>query len=287
MTPPPSGSTPSGHPLAGVLGQPVAHSRSPRLHRHWMARHGLPGDYVAVEVAPDALEAVLRALPLMGFRGVNVTVPHKVAALAAADEASPRARRIGAANMLTFAGGRILADNTDGEGFLRALRQGAPGWEPGAGPATLLGAGGAARAVLDALLEAGVPEVVLTNRTRAAAEALAEAAAAEWGPRLRVLDWVAAGNAVEEGALVVNATALGMTGKPAFRVPLDGLRPGQTVVDLVYAPLETRLLAEARAAGAVAVDGLGMLLHQAAPAFEAWWGIRPEVDDDLRRAVTG
>lgn len=275
----------TSHPLAGVLGQPIAHSRSPRLHRHWMARHGLPGDYVAIEVAPADLEAVLRMLPRMGFVGVNVTVPHKVAALALADEVTARARRIGAANTLIFRDGRIHADNTDGEGFLCALRQGAPDWDPAAGPATVLGAGGAARAVLDALLEAGVPEVILTNRTREAAETLAAAAQAEWGPRIRVLDWVGAGNAVEEGVLVVNATSLGMMGKPAFRVPLDGLHPGQVVVDLVYAPLETRLLAEARAAGAVAVDGLGMLLHQAVPAFEAWWGIRPAVDEDLRRAV--
>ncbi len=273
----------SSFPLAGVVGRPVGHSRSPRLHRHWLSRHGLAGDYVALEVAEGDLAEVLRALPKAGFRGVNVTVPHKLAALELADEATDRARRTGAANLLVFEDGRILADNTDGEGFLASLRQGAPGWEPEAGPATVLGAGGAARAVIVALLEAGVPGIVLTNRTRATADALQ----AEFGDRLRVVDWIAAGNAIEEGRLVVNTTALGMTGKPELRVPLDGLRRGQVVTDLVYAPLETRLLREARAAGAVAVDGLGMLLHQAVPAFERWFGVRPTVDEELRRAVLG
>jgi shikimate dehydrogenase len=270
-------------PLAGVVGQPIGHSRSPRLHRHWLARHGIRGDYVAMEVAEEDLGEVLRVLPRAGFRGVNVTVPHKLTALALADEATERARRIGAANLLVFESGRILADNSDGEGFLASVRQGAPEWDPGAGPATVLGAGGAARAVIVALLDAGTPEVILTNRTGATAEALAQ----EFGKRLRVVNWLAAGNAVEEGALVVNTTSLGMTGKPELRVPLDGLREGQVVTDLVYAPLETRLLREARAAGAVAVDGLGMLLHQAVPAFERWFGARPEVDAELRAAVLG
>ncbi len=270
-------------PLAGVVGRPIAHSRSPRLHRHWLARHGIVGDYVAMDIAENDLREVLRVLPRAGFRGVNVTIPHKVAALELADELSDRARRIGAANLLVFEEERILADNTDGEGFVNSLRQGAPGWRPAAGPATVLGAGGAARAVIVALLEAGVPEVILANRTRATADALQ----AEFGERVRVVEWIAAGNAVEEGALVVNTTSLGMTGKPEMRIPLDGLRPGQVVTDLVYSPLETRLLREARAAGATAVDGLGMLLHQAVPAFERWFGTRPEVDDALRAAVLG
>lgn len=274
----------SAFPLAGVIGQPVGHSRSPRLHRHWLARHGVKGDYVAMEIAEEDLEEVLRVLPRAGFRGVNVTIPHKVTAVEIADEASDRAQRIGAANLLVFEGGRILADNTDGEGFLGSIRQGAPGWDPAAGPATVLGAGGAARAVVVTLLEAGVPGIVLANRTRATAEGLQEELEDD---RLRVVDWVQAGNAIEEGALVVNTTSLGMAGQPELRVPLDGLRPGQVVADLVYAPLETRLLREARTAGAVAVDGLGMLLHQAVPAFERWFGVRPEVDEALRAAVLG
>jgi len=267
--------------LAGVVGRPIAHSRSPRLHRHWIARHGITGDYVALEVAERDLGEVLRVLPRAGFRGVNVTIPHKLAALELADEATDRARRVGAANLLVLEDGRILADNTDGEGFMGSLRQGAPGWDPVTGPATVLGAGGAARAVIVALLDAGVPEVILTNRTPEKAEALRE----EFGGRIRVVEWVQAGNAVEEGTLVVNTTSLGMVGKPELRVPLDGLRPEQVVTDLVYAPLETRLLREARAAGATVVDGLGMLLHQAVPAFERWFGVKPEVDEALRAAV--
>jgi shikimate dehydrogenase len=273
----------SAFPLAGVIGRPIAHSRSPRLHRHWLHRHGILGDYMAMDVAEGDLGEVLRVLPRAGFRGVNVTVPHKVAALGLADEASERAQRIGAANLLVFEEGRILADNTDGEGFLNALRQGVPDWRSDGGPATVLGAGGAARAVIVALLDAGVPEVILTNRTRATAEALH----AEFGDRLRLADWTAAGHSIEDSALVVNTTSLGMTGKPELLVPLDGLRRGQVVMDLVYAPLETRLLREARAAGATAVDGLGMLLHQAVPAFERWFGVRPAVDEALRAAVLG
>ena len=270
-----------GFPLAGVVGRPIAHSRSARLHRHWLARHGIAGDYVAMEIGEGDLEQVLRILPRAGFRGVNVTIPHKMAALSLADEATDRARRIGAANLLVFEGNRILADNTDGEGFLNSVRQGAPGWNPARGAATVLGAGGAARAVIVALLDAGAPEILLTNRTRATAEGLRE----EFGDRIRVFDWVKAGNAVEEGAIVVNTTSLGMVGNPELRVPLDGLRPGQVVTDLVYSPLETRLLQQARKAGAQGVDGLGMLLHQAAPAFERWFGVRPQVDDALRAAV--
>jgi shikimate dehydrogenase len=269
--------------LSGVLGWPVAQSRSPRLHRHWFARHGLDADYVAIPVEEADFDEVVGALGKAGFAGVNVTVPHKLAALAIADRATPRAQAIGAANVLTFADGRIEADNTDGEGFLASLRAGAPDWDAAAGPAAVLGAGGAARAVVWSLLEAGAPEVILTNRTRATAEALAR----DLGGRVRVEDWVEAGNVVEAAATVVNTTSLGMTGKAPLRVPLDGLRPGQVVTDLVYAPLETGLLAAARAAGATAVDGLGMLLHQAVPAFERWWGIRPAVDGDLRAAVLG
>lgn len=264
--------------LAGVLGRPVGHSRSPRIHRHWLARHGIKGDYVAMEVAESDLAGALAALPRLGFAGVNVTVPHKVAALALAHEATEAARRMGAANVLTFRDGRIHADNTDGAGFLAALRAGAPGWSPGT--ACVLGAGGAARAVVAALIDAGA-EVWLTNRTRATADALAA------GLDVHVVDWVEAGNAVEAADTVVNATSLGLRGGPPLRVPLDGLRQGQVVMDLVYDPLETPLLAAARAAGAVAVDGLGMLLHQAAPAFERWFGTRPAVDEDLRRAALG
>lgn len=269
-------------PLAGVVGNPVAHSRSPRLHRHWLRRYGIVGDYVPLHVETDDLEQVLRTLPKMGFVGCNITIPHKVAALHLADKITDRATLIGAANTLIFRkDGTIHADNTDGYGFIANLRAGAPDWRPDAGPAVVLGAGGAARAVIASLLEVGVREVLLTNRTRPKSDALQS----EFGTRVHVVDWVQAGNLMEEAATVVNTTSLGMTGAAEFRVPLDWLRPGTVVTDLVYSPLRTRLLTEAEAAGCVTVDGLGMLIHQAVPAFERWFGVRPEVDDATRAAV--
>jgi len=269
-------------PLAGVLGHPVAHSRSPRVHRHWLRRYGLPGHYVPLDVVPDDLEEVLRAMPRMGFVGANVTIPHKETALRLCDLVTDRAALVGAVNTLIFReDGRIHGDNTDGYGFLASIRQTAPDWQPKAGPAVVFGAGGASRAVLVALLEAGVPEIRLANRSRPRAEALRS----EFGARIKVHDWVKAGQTLEGAVTVVNATSLGMTGHTAFRVPLDALEPGALVTDLVYQPLETDLLAQARARGCITVDGLGMLLHQAVPGFERWFGHRPEVDAELREAV--
>ncbi|NDV02780.1 shikimate dehydrogenase [Pseudoroseicyclus tamaricis] len=271
-------------PLAGVLGSPIGHSRSPRLHRHWLKTYGIKGDYVALPVGEDDLETVLRTLPKMGFVGCNVTIPHKVAVLGIADHISDRATLLGAANTLIFrADGGIHADNTDGTGFLANIRQQAPGWSAGDGPCAVLGAGGAARAVIGALIEAGATEILLSNRTRPKAEGLKQ----DFGSKIKVIDWVQAGNAVEEAQTVVNCTSLGMEGCPELRVPLDGLAPGKLVTDLVYQPLETRLLREARAAGCTTVDGLGMLLHQAVPGFERWFGLKPEVDDAARAAALG
>jgi shikimate dehydrogenase len=271
-------------PLAGVIGSPVAHSRSPRLHRHWLARYGIAGDYVPLHVLEGDLRQVIAALPRMGFVGVNVTIPHKVAVMELADQISDRAILIGASNTLIFrSDGKVHADNTDGYGFIANLRQGAPGWRADAGPAAVLGAGGAARAVIESLLDAGAPEILLANRTRTKAEVLRQ----EFGARVHVVDWVQAGNMIEDASLIVNTTSLGMTGQAELRIPLDGLHAGQVVTDLVYSPLRTRLLAEAEAAGCQTVDGLGMLLHQAVPAFERWFGQRPEVDDALRAAVLG
>ncbi|WP_170391389.1 shikimate dehydrogenase [Ruegeria arenilitoris] len=269
-------------PLAGVIGHPIAHSRSPALHGYWLKTYGLPGHYVPMDVAPADLETVLRSLPKAGFVGANVTVPHKEAALRLADHVSDRASVIGAANTLVFrADGSIHADNTDGYGFMQNLRAGAPDWVPQDGPAVVFGAGGAARAVLQALAEAGVPEILLTNRTRSRADHLKE----EFGQRITVVDWVQAGNVIENAELVVNTTSLGMQGQPELRVPLDGLQPGTVVTDLVYTPLKTRLLEQAEAAGCTVVDGLGMLLHQAVPGFERWFGLRPEVTEETRAAV--
>ncbi len=269
-------------PLAGVIGHPVGHSRSPKLHGHWLKTYGLEGHYVPMDVAPADLETVLRTLPKAGFVGTNVTVPHKEAALRIADHVSDRATVIGAANTLVFReDGSIHADNTDGYGFMENLRAGAPDWNAKDGPAVVFGAGGAARAVLHALADAGVPEILLTNRTRTRADHLKE----EFGQRITVVDWVQAGNVIENAELVVNTTSLGMQGQPELRVPLDGLQPGAVVTDLVYAPLKTNLLKIAEDAGCTVVDGLGMLLHQAVPGFERWFGVRPEVNDDLRAAV--
>ena len=269
-------------PLAGVIGNPIAHSKSPRLHRHWLAKYGIAGDYVPLHVNKDDLAEVLRALPKMGFVGANVTIPHKVAALEIADQVSDRATLIGAANTLIFhENGKIIADNTDGYGFLANLKQGAPDWRPDLGPAAVLGAGGAARAVIVSLLDAGVPEILLANRTRTKADVLRS----EFGSRVRVFEWVQAGNMIEAATTVVNTTSLGMVGSPELRVPLDGLQPGTVVTDLVYNPLRTHLLDEAKKAGCTVVDGLGMLLHQGVPGFERWFGVRPEVDQATRDAV--
>lgn len=269
-------------PLAGVIGHPIAHSKSPRLHGHWLKKYNLPGFYIPMDVAPEDLETVLRTLPKAGFVGANITVPHKEAALEIADLSSDRATLIGAANTLIFReDGKIHADNTDGYGFIENLRQGAPDWDPTAGPAVVLGAGGAARAILASLLSAGVPEILLTNRTRLRAEALQH----DFGKRIRVVDWVQAGNVLDEAALVVNTTALGMTGKPELRIPLDGLQPDTVVTDIVYSPLKTRLLQVAEEVGCRTVDGLGMLIYQAVPGFERWFGQRPEVDEDIRKVI--
>lgn len=269
-------------PLAGVIGSPIAHSKSPRLHRHWLNTYGIPGYYIPMDVAGENLEQVIRTLPKMGFVGVNVTIPHKEAVLAIADQITDRATLMGAANTLIFrSDGKIHADNTDGYGFMENLRRGAPDWDPASGPAVILGAGGAARAVIAALSDAGVPQIILTNRTRVRADKLKE----DFGQRVRVVDWVQAGNVIEEARLVVNTTSLGMVGKPEMRVPLDGLRADAVVTDLVYTPLKTRLLQAAEEAGCTTVDGLGMLLYQAVPGFERWFGTRPEVDKATRAAA--
>lgn len=271
-------------PLAGVIGHPIAHSRSPLLHGHWLARYGIKGHYIPMDVAPADLAAALQMLPKLGFVGVNVTIPHKEAVLKLAQVVTDRAVLIGAANTLIFrADGKIHADNTDGVGFMSNLRQLAPNWQASHGPAALFGAGGSARAVISALLEAGIPHIRIANRTRARAEALH----ADFGGRVVVYDWPDAGEMLSGASLVINATSLGMSGKPDLRLPLDKLETGAVVTDLVYTPLMTPFLSEAKSLGAHIVDGLGMLLHQGAPGFERWFGQRPEVDEATRAAVLG
>lgn len=269
-------------PLAGVIGSPVAHSRSPKLHGHWLQRYGITGHYIAMDIAAPDLAEVLQALPKAGFVGCNVTIPHKEAVLKLAHAVTDRAALIGAANTLIFRkDGTIHADNTDGYGFIANLRQSAPLWRPEAGPAALIGAGGAARAVVASLLDVGVPEIRITNRTRPRAEAMR----AEFGAKVVVCDWSRAADMLGGAATVVNTSSLGMVGKPELVVPMDDLAAGAVVTDLVYTPLKTRFLQDAAARGCVTVDGLGMLLHQAAPGFERWFGHRPEVDAAARAAA--
>ncbi|APG48784.1 shikimate dehydrogenase [Phaeobacter porticola] len=269
-------------PLAGVIGSPVAHSRSPLVHGHWLKTYGISGHYVPLHVEPSHLETVVRSLPKLGFVGANITIPHKEQIMEIADQVTDRATLIGAANTLIFRpDGSILADNTDGYGFITNLHQSAPDWDPATGPAVVFGAGGASRAVIASLLEAGVPEIFLSNRTRERADQFRS----EFGSRIQVVDWVQVGNFIEQAALLINTTSLGMVGKPRLRVPLDGLRSDTVVTDLVYTPLKTEMLQWAGDIGCTTVDGLGMLLHQAVPGFERWFGTRPEVDAATREAA--
>lgn len=274
--------TNKGIPLAGVIGTPIAHSRSPRLHKFWLQKYGIRGDYIPMNVASADLEDVVRTLPKLGFVGANITIPHKEQVMGIADLVTDRAALIGSVNTLIFRpDGKIHGDNTDGYGFLNNLKKGAPEWDPTAGPAAVIGAGGAARAVITSLLDANVPEIRLTNRTKNRAEELQK----EFGRKVTVVDWVQAGNMLDGAKTVVNASSLGMTGKPEMRIPLDGLARDAVVTDLVYTPLETPFLTHAKSIGCRTVDGLGMLLHQAAPGFERWFDYKPEVDEALRQAV--
>jgi shikimate dehydrogenase len=263
--------------LAGVLGFPVAHSRSPRLHGFWLRKHGIDGAYLPLPVAPERFPAAVRSLADLGFRGANVTIPHKLAAFEVCDVVDASAQRAGAVNTLVFRDGTIHGANTDGFGFLESIREQAPGWRAEAGPAVLMGAGGAARAIAAALLDAGCPRVILVNRTPARAEELARALGG-------AID-VAAAPPLEGAALLVNTTSLGMAGHSALAIDLAPLSAEAVVADIVYVPLETPLLAAARARGLRVVDGLGMLLHQARPGFEAWFGVAPVVDAGLRAFV--
>lgn len=282
-----SATAPTPFILAGVIGWPVAHSRSPLLHGHWIAEHGLRGAYVPLAVAPGRLEAALRGLPALGFAGCNVTIPHKVDTLRLVDRVEPLARRIGAVNLVVVAAdGTLEGRNTDAFGFVQSLRESQPGWRADAGPAVVLGAGGAARAIVAGLMDAGAREIRLLNRTAARAEELAaDLQGTGGGCRLQVLPWEARHDALTGAALLVNTTSQGMHGQEPLELRLDALPAGAVVCDAVYVPLETPLLAAARARGHPVVDGLGMLLHQARPAFEAWFGVQPQVTPALRAKV--
>jgi len=269
-------------PLAGVLQGPDAPSAVPAIYDHWLAAMDLPGRYVPLTVAPGDLQKVLRVLPKAGFVGLNVTRPYQKIVLDIADIVTDRAAIMSGANTIIFRrDGKIHADNTDGYGFIENIRQTAPGWNPRSGPAAVFGAGRAAREVVAALIEVGAEEIRITNRNRPHAEALRS----EFGTRIKVTDWVKAGNVIDGAMTIVNATPLGSAGEHELRVPLDGLRPGAVVTDFSLNPAMTRLLRVAMQAGCFPVDGIGMVLYQAAPAFERWFGKRPEIDEAARAAA--
>lgn len=268
--------------LAGVMGWPVGHSRSPVIHNHWIRQYGLNGSYVLLPVQPGLLNDALKGLRALGFAGCNVTIPHKVEAMKLMDHVDPVAQRMGAINTIVVQpDGALHGFNNDGFGYIHSLRDAKPDWRADAGPVTVIGAGGAARAVVLSLLDEGAPEIRLLNRTASKAHALADL----FGKRVQVLDWSRRHDCLDDVALLVNTTNQGMHGQPALDLRLDGLAQSALVSDAIYIPLETPLLAQARARGNPTVNGLGMLLNQARPAFKAWFGVLPEITPELHRAI--
>jgi shikimate dehydrogenase len=268
--------------LAGLMGWPVMHSRSPKLHNYWLAQHGLAGTYVPLAIRAENLRAALRALPALGFSGCNLTIPHKEAALDIVDQVDPLARRIGAMNCVVVApDGSLTGHNYDAFGFIESIREAQPTWRADAGPIVVIGAGGGARAVLVGLIDAGARDIRLVNRTPARGPALAQ----ELGGPIEALAWSDRQAALDGAAMLVNATSQGMVGEPPLDVALDRLPMSALVADIVYIPRETPLLTAARQRGNPTVNGLGMLLHQARPAFRAWFGIMPEVTPELRALI--
>ena len=268
--------------LAGVVGSPIGHTKSPLIHGYWIHKYGLNGYYIPIEIRPENFESAIRSMPKLGFRGLNVTIPYKETILSVATSISDRAALIGAANTIIFGpDGSIRADNTDGYGFIQNIKSQAPDWKGSNGPAVVLGAGGASRAIVSALLADGVPEIRLTNRTRHRAEMFKD----QFGAKINVVDWARASDAMDGAATIVNTTSLGMTGNGPLRVKLDAAPNFALVNDIVYSPVNTDFLEQARSFGLRTVDGVGMLLYQALPGFEYWFDVRPVVDEDLRRIV--
>lgn len=270
---------PGKHLLAGVMGWPVGHSRSPMMHNYWFRQQGLTGTYLPLGVKPGEVGKALAGLRPLGFSGCNLTIPHKQEAMAVVDEVDEVARKIGAISCVVVRGdGSLFGTNNDWLGFLGNLRQSQPHWRADAGPAVVLGAGGGARAIVHALASEGAPEIRLVNRTRARAERLA----ADLGGPVTVLDWEARHDALEGAATVANTTSLGMVGQPELELSLERMPQTALATDIIYTPLETPFLAAARARGNPTVNGLGMLLHQGIPAWKMWFGVEPTVTDELR-----
>ena len=269
--------------MAGVMGWPVAHSRSPVIHNHWIRQYGLQGAYGLFPVQPDRMEDAVRGLRALGLAGCNVTIPHKVNAMQFMDAVDPLARRMGAINTIVVTPeGALHGFNNDGFGYIQSLRDEKPDWRADAGPATVLGAGGAARAVVLSLLDQGATEIRLVNRTRDKAQALCD----EFGAGVQVVEWSERHEALSGIALLVNTTNQGMHGEPELDLQLDRLPLSALVSDAIYIPLETALLRHARLRGNATVNGLGMLLNQARPAFQAWFGVLPDITPELRHAIT-
>ncbi len=268
--------------LAGVMGWPVMHSRSPMLHNYWFGQHKLQGRYLPLAIEPGKLGPALRALAPLGFAGCNLTIPHKEAALAVVDEVASTARKMGAISCVTVGGdGRLTGTNNDGFGYVHSLLEAAPEWRADAGPVVVIGAGGGARAVVMSIAERGAREIRVINRTLARAETLQS----EFGGPVKALAWEERARALEGASLLVNTTSQGMVGQTPLELDLARL-PGSAIVsDIVYIPKETPLLAAARTRGNRTVNGLGMLLHQARPAWESWFGISPEVTPELRAMI--
>lgn len=275
-------SNPDRFLLAGVMGWPVMHSRSPTLHNYLFERHGLAGTYVPLAIKPADLEAALRALAPLGFSGCSVTIPHKERALAIVDAVDPVARRIGAISCVVVQpDGSLAGTNNDAFGFVENILQQQPDWRADEGPMAVIGAGGGARAVVYSLADRGAREIRVVNRTFARAEALAR----EFGPPVTAITWEERHHALDAAAMLVNTTSQGMAGQPPLDLALETLPRSALVCDIVYVPVDTPLLAAARRRGNRAVDGLGMLLHQARPAWRAWFGLDPEITPELRAAV--
>jgi shikimate dehydrogenase len=276
--------------LAGILGWPVGHSRSPRLHGYWLEQYGIDGAYVPLPVRTEHFDSAVRGLVQAGFAGFNVTAPHKEAAYRLADKLDDQARAIGAVNTLVADHhGALTGTNTDVYGFVANVRDQVPDFDPDAGHAVVLGAGGAARAVIAGLIMLGITRIAVVNRTRSRAEELAAAfdgkALGGYRAAVSTVDWADRGALLDGAGLLVNTTVLGMHKNEPVDIDLAQLPQTAVVVDIVYVPLETDLLARARTAGLTAVDGLGMLLHQGVLPFEAFFGVRPRVDDALRTFV--
>ncbi len=268
--------------LAGIMGWPVAHSRSPFIHNYWLKKYGINGAYVQLPVAPGSLGIAVPGLAALGFRGCNITLPHKVDVLKLVDEVDVMARRMGAMNTIVVQpDGSLKGFNNDGYGYIHSLLDAKPDWRADAGPITVLGAGGAARAVVLSLADRGAKEIRLLNRTDAKAQALAK----EFGSPVKALPWSERHAALADVALLVNTTSQGMHGNPALELDLTALPLSALVSDVIYVPLETPLLAAARLRGNPTVNGLGMLLNQARPAFEAWFGVMPEITSELRQSI--